>query len=396
MIPAPRAEGPIRILELTSADGSGGGPDKTILRGSALTDPEQFEITVCYVRHFQDDAFDIDDRARRLGLRFVGIDQRRWLDRAVWRSVRQVVQDQNIDIVHSHGYKADLLALMLSRTEGVSALSTVHGFTGNSWRERLLYYPVDRCLLKRFPRVITVSNDLRSSLLRAGARPDRVRTILNGIEHQKFRRCPERVQEYRAALELSPRDVVIGSVGRVELQKRFDVLLDAFATLLPRHPELRLLIAGEGSLRTKLESRAEQLGVASACRFLGHRPDTDRIYQAVDVFVQSSDYEGTPNVVLEAMAFEVPIVATDVGGTTDLIDHRIHGLVVPRRDPERLAQAIAQVVQHQPEAQRRVAAARARVEGELSFGTRMRAVESIYEELMTERRRQTRNGDLRN
>jgi glycosyltransferase involved in cell wall biosynthesis len=170
-------------------------------------------------------------------------------------------------------------------------------------------------------------------------------------------------------------------------------LLDAFASLLPKRPELRLFIVGEGSLRATLESHAERLGVAHACRFLGHRRDPDSIYHALDVFVQSSDYEGSPNVVLEAMAFETPVVATDVGGTADLIHDQVHGLVVPRRDPQRLAHAIAQVLQDRSATKERVAAARARVEGELSFDARMRAVEHVYQELMADRRSRPAPGD---
>ena len=118
---------------------------------------------------------------------------------------------------------------------------------------------------------------------------------------------------------LVPGEIALGGVGRVERQKRFDVLLQALALLLPRRPEVRLFIVGEGTLRPDLERMSHRLGVAHACRFFGHRGDLDHVYPALDVLVQSSDSEGTPNVVLEAMAFETPIVATDVGGTTELV-----------------------------------------------------------------------------
>jgi len=372
-------------MELTCAEGEGGGPDKTILLGAAQADPQRYAITVCYVVGGKGGSFGIAERARALGVQVLCLEERSRFDLAVWRAMRQLVRDRQIDIVHAHGYKADLYASLLARKEGVIPLATVHGFTGHTWRERFLYYPLDRRLLARFPKVIAVSSELRNTLLRAGARPEQVETILNGIDPRVFRRCPDRVPEYRSSLGVAPGEIVLGTVGRLERQKRFDVLLGVLAELLPSRPQLRLLVAGEGSLGSQLKQLAERLGVAHACRFLGHRRDVDRIYQAMDVFVQSSDYEGTPNVVLEAMAFETPVVATDVGGTTELIENGSHALVVPPRRPDLLARAILEVIQDPAATKRRVAAARARVEQEFSFEARMRAVERVYESLMLQR-----------
>ena len=248
--------------------------------------------------------------------------------------------------------------------------------------ERYVYYPADRRLLRRFPMVIAVSSDLRNSLVESGLKADRVRTVLNGIDPDRFRRDPSRIADFRQSLGLSPGEIALGGVGRVERQKRFDVLLRAFALLLPRQPLLRLFIVGEGSLRGELEQLARNLNVAHACRFLGHRSDLERIYPALDVYVQSSDYEGTPNVVLEAMAFETPIVATDVGGTTELVGHKVHAWVVPPRNPEALAGRRCAHAPRRGATSARVAAARARIERELSFDARMKTVEGIYEELM--------------
>ena len=122
---------------------------------------------------------------------------------------------------------------------------------------------------------------------------------------------------------IRPHETVIGSLGRIEPIKRFDLLIEAFATLRSERPNLRLLIAGEGSQRPILERRARDLGLGSTCRFLGHHADVAELHHAFDVFVQASAYEGTPNVVLEAMAMETPIVATDSGGTGEILRTRL-------------------------------------------------------------------------
>jgi len=225
-------------------------------------------------------------------------------------------------------------------------------------------------------------------LLRAGARPERVRTVLNGIDHEAFVRNPARVASMRDSLGFGSTDVVIGSVGRLEPQKRFDLLIDAFAEARQAHPGLRLVIAGDGSLAGSLRAQVDRLALGSSCLLLGHRSDVVDLHHAFDLYVQSSDYEGTPNAVLEAMALETPVVATDVGGTSQLVADGRDGLIVPLRDHAALVRAIDAVVCQPNQAKARATAARRRIETDLSFSTRMARVEEIYEELMAHRHRQ--------
>ena len=366
--------------------GTGGGPEKTILLGAARTDPAEFRITVCYIRDRRDTAFHLDARARELGVDYVEVHERHSLDRRIWPQLQQIVHDRGIDIVHAHEYKTDLLAWLLGRTGAVTPLATAHGWTGHSARERFGYYPVDKRLLARFPRVIAVSEQIRGELIAAGASPARVTTVLNGIDHVAFRRDPARVPAARQALGLSESDLAVGAVGRLEPQKRFDLLIEACAGLVPKYPRLRLLIAGDGSQREALEAVVARLGMGAACRLLGHQADIPALHHAFDLLVQSSDYEGTPNAVLEAMAFETPLVATDVGGTRELATDGVHGFVLPPGNAGRLAEAIDRALAA-PEAMRRMAAAaRARVEGELSFARRTETLNRIYRELAALRR----------
>jgi glycosyltransferase involved in cell wall biosynthesis len=211
-----------------------------------------------------------------------------------------------------------------------------------------------------------------------------VTVLLNGIDPEAFRADPRRRDRLRKELGFGQDDQVIGAVGRLEEQKRFDLLIDAFARLRSGWPGARLLITGDGSLRSRLEARAATLGLGAACRFLGHRHDIAALHDAFDLFVQSSEYEGTPNAVLEAMAMETPLVATDVGGTRELAFPDVHALVVPLHDTVALRDAMAAVLADPAAARARAVAARARVEHELSFAERTRRLERIYDDLMTE------------
>jgi glycosyltransferase involved in cell wall biosynthesis len=376
---------PLRVLELRCADGAGGGPEKTILLGAARADPSRYRVTVCYLREQRDADLAIATRAQTLGIDYVEIRQRHALDWRVWRSVRRLVDRLAIDIVHAHDYKTDLLALALARRGGPVPLATTHGWSDHGWRARLVYYPVDRRLLCRFPRVIAVSRQIRTELLRAGADPRRISVLRNGIDHRAFRRDVSQVPNMRARYGIRPGEVAIGAVGRLEPVKRFDLLLEAFAAVRKGRPGLRLLIAGDGSLKQELVTAAKRLRLGESCRFLGHVGAIASFYHALDLFVQSSGSEGSPNVVLEAMALETPVVATDVGGTRELVADGVHGLLVRPRDAGALSRALEQTLADAEATARRTLAARTRVEQELSFDARLRALEKIYESLVARR-----------
>jgi glycosyltransferase involved in cell wall biosynthesis len=372
---------PIRILELRSVRGTGGGPEKTILLGAASADRRRFAVTVCYIRDTRDNVFAIDRRARELDVDYVEVRERHSFDPSIVRRLRSVVRRRHIDIVHSHDHKTDALALLLARAERVTPVATAHGWTGHSRRERWLYYPLDKRLLSLFDRVVAVSSDIQRTLVRAGADPARVVTLPNGIDPVAFRRRPADRARVRTELQMAPDALVVGAVGRLEPQKRFDVLIDAFERLRRRRPNLRIVIAGEGGVRAALEQQIDRLDLRRHITLLGHRTDIASLHSAMDVFVQSSDYEGTPNAVLEAMALETPVVATTAGGTASLIDDEVHGLLVRPRDSAALADAIERALADAPATRRRVTAARARVEGKLSFEARMRVLETMYEDL---------------
>jgi glycosyltransferase involved in cell wall biosynthesis len=372
---------PIRVLELRSVWGTGGGPEKTIILGAARTDPRRIAVTVCYLRDERDPVFGVASRLEGVAIDYVEVRERHSFDPRIWRQLRALVRERRIDIVHAHDYKTDLLALALARAERVVALTTVHGWTGHTRREQV-YYWADKRLIARYPRVVAVSSQIRDELVRTGTPADRVTVILNGIDPAAFTRDRAAEPAARARLGLPAGATIVGAVGRLEPQKRFDLLIEAFARLRSFHPRLFLAIAGDGGLKADLEAGARAAGLGPAeFRLLGHQTDVALVHHAFDLFVQSSKYEGTPNAVLEAMAMESPLVATDVGGTAELAHDGVHALIVPPDDADALVVAMKRVLDDPAGARQRAAAARARVEGPLSFAARMAQLDAIYEEL---------------
>jgi glycosyltransferase involved in cell wall biosynthesis len=377
---------PVRVLEIRSVRGTGGGPEKTILLGAAQADASVCHVTVCYIRDARDDVFAVDMRASDMPVDYVEIRERNSFDPSVWSSLLRWIDERRIDLVHAHDYKTDLLAWLLHR-RGVPVLATAHGWTGHSARERRLYYPADKWLLARLPRVVAVSSEIRDELVRYGADPTRITVVLNAIDHVAYHRDRDREPTARERWNLHRDDLVLGAVGRLEPQKRFDLLIDVFGRIAQEMPHLRLLIAGDGSLRQSLESQIASAGLGEKCRLVGHVTDVPLFHHALDLLVQSSDYEGTPNAVLEAMAFETPLVATRAGGTAELVRDSLDGLLVPTGDPESLERAILKTLRDPESRAKRVGAARARVCSDLSFFARTRRLERIYQDLAPNGRR---------
>jgi glycosyltransferase involved in cell wall biosynthesis len=378
---------PSRILELRSVVGTGGGPEKTILFGTAAADRQRFEVTVCYIRDLRDDRHDLHDRAKQLGVDYFELSERHSFDWRVWPQLIALCRLKRVELIHAHDYKTSFLGWLAARKLGIDVIATAHGWTGHSWRERRLYYPAEKWVMKRFPRVIAVSGEIRRDLIAHGTRADAVSVVLNGIDPANFRREPSRRDPVRATFGIPLDACVIGSVGRLEPQKRFDLLIEAVRLVRREHPNVYLVIAGDGGARADLEAQVEQLAASPWCRLVGHQTNIRDLHNALDLYVQSSDYEGTSNAVLEAMAMETSIVATDAGGTAEMIEDDVQGIVVARGSASELARAVARLVDDPATRKRLSQAARLRVEGPLSFAARMRAVEDICQEIIVKRRR---------
>jgi glycosyltransferase involved in cell wall biosynthesis len=174
---------------------------------------------------------------------------------------------------------------------------------------------------------------------------------------------------------------VVGSVGCLAPRKDYATLLDALALLRGRGRDFRVELVGDGPERAALEAHAASLGLSDRVRFLGERPDVDRLLPTMDVFVLSSREEGIPNALLEAMAAGRPSVATAVGGTPEVMRDGETGWIVPPRSPERLAAALEQALDDPAEAARRGDNARRYAREVLSIDAMVRRHEAFYESL---------------
>lgn len=367
-----------RVLTILSVTGPGGGAEEIVLRNASRIDTSRFMMSVCVIRDEVDEQFNFTQRARDLGIDIHEIKQRGTLDRSVGKELAALVDKLRPRLIHAHGYKPVFYTWRICRKRDIVPVATLHGWTGHTPRERFFYYPIERRLLRSFSRIVAVSEDLRETYLRSGGRPEQVTVLLNGVDPQDFEPRPDLRDAVRERLGIKPDQIALCGVGRVEPQKRFDVLLEALAQLRQQHPECRLFICGTGSKDDELKECIARLKLGQAAVMLGHRTDMRELYHGFDIFVQSSDYEGTPTVLVEAMACRLPIVATDVGGTTQLVRPDKDALIVPRRDPGALSDAIARTIEDTAGTEERLEKARQRVETTLSFRERLNRLQQIY------------------
>lgn len=259
------------------------------------------------------------------------------------------------DVVHTHGYRADLIASSAARARRIPTVTTVHGFTGGDFKNRV-YEHLQQRAFRRFDAVVAVSRPLVARLSANGIARDRLHFLPNAYAAEATLLDRDAARE-----RLGIRDDAFraGWVGRLSQEKGPDVFVDALAQL-DAGQAVAASVLGDGAERDAVRARAASLGVAPQITWHGVVPNAGQLLAAFDVLVLSSRTEGTPMVVLEAMAAGVPIVATHVGGIPDMLSSREALLVAPD-DPAALAAAIRAVRADPAAAAERARAARCRL-----------------------------------
>ena len=229
-----------------------------------------------------------------------------------FRRIRNVIHEFRPDIVHTHGYRADLIGGLAARRAGVPWVATAHGFAGGGRKNRLYEWLQVRAY-RWAQAVIAVSEPIQRRLVKEGVAPDRIHRLRNAWAPK-----PLLTREMaRRRLGIEGVDASIGWVGRLSREKGADVFLDALARL--PHRRWTASIIGDGGERHALEAQALALGIADRVRWHGLLTDASELYRAFDVWVLSSRTEGTPIALFEAMSARVPAVVTAVGGVPDVV-----------------------------------------------------------------------------
>jgi len=321
------------------------------------------------------------DEARASRVRVDIVTERGAYDTRVMDQLRKLFQKHAPDVIQTHSVKSHALA-RLTRPDKGRWIAFHHGYTATDFKMRV-YNQLDRWSLPAADRVVTVCEPFAEQLTRIGVKRDRIRVLTNAIESHD-RTALTNGASGRRDWNLSEHARVLLVIGRLSREKGHTYLIQAAHLLRQKRPELdfQILLVGDGPERPSLEAQVSSFGLQDRVRFTGHLHDPSPMYALADMFVLPSLSEGSPNVLLEAMTAEVPIVATAVGGVPEMVESGRSALLTPPANAAALADSIAKLMDDPPLAKSLKEKARIDVQERHSPEAYYSALTQIYRELL--------------
>jgi glycosyltransferase involved in cell wall biosynthesis len=354
------------LLLVVNGFGVGGGELK-LLELASLLDRKKYAITIASVG--QGGA--LEEQFRALGCPVHVLPKAFGFDpRLPWR-LAKLMRACRAELVMSTLFYADIISALATFFYRPKALLSWEVITGQlSWYQVLAY----RLLAGRFALVAAVSNSIHPFIRgMRGMKEERISTIYYGVDLKKYQ---------PPARPVLKEEIVFGTVARLVYQKGHRWLLDAIPAVLEKYPRARWRFAGDGEKRSELEAQAQRLGIAHAVEFLGSRSDVQELLGTFDLFILPSLWEGFPNVLLEAMASGLPVIATAVEGTVEMVVNGETGRLVPKEDSRALTAAMLELAESPEVRQRMGKNGRLRVENHFSLDQQVARFEELFDRFL--------------
>lgn len=383
---------PVRVLDFRGTYKGGGGPDKTILNSAVQHDRSRVYVQVLYLRNPADTEYSIDKWAADLGVNYCDVMDRKLIDRQCVGEIKKVIQEQGIEVIHSHDEKTLLYGWMIRRAmPHVRIMYTCHLHSPYVRKDfdslaAFLNFKLRRkaniLLMERYHKpLLAVSHHTKQCMVADGLREEDIKVLHNGIDIDAWRAELGRAV-LRNELGIKPDEFLVGTVARIAQQhKDLPTFYRVAAEISRAIPKVKFVIVGDGhgDEMAKAKRRVAELGMEHSFFFTGHRTDLLDIYTSLDVFLMTSLTEGLPNTVLEAMALRVPVVSTAVAGVPELVDHGETGYLSPIRDVKSLSGQVVRLLENPSLREEFGQKARKRIEQDFSFANRVRRMEDYYE-----------------
>jgi glycosyltransferase involved in cell wall biosynthesis len=300
-------------------------------------------------------------------------------DRSTVAALTAWIKEFKPHVIHTHGYKADLLAWLANEKPSSALMATCHPWLGTRESVRMwMYKKLDQLVLTRFDKVVAISEKVKAECAAGFGRRNEIQVIANGLDLDQSGLARD-AEQHRLKWGIRPDAFVLGVIGRLSHEKGQHQLLPAFAELCRKTQRpLTLLIAGDGPDRTHLEKLARELGLNGQVKFLGFQQDIPAVLACLDLFVMPSLSEGLPLALLEAMAAGRTILATDVGDIKQVLDNGRGGLVVEPGDSKKLYKALADLIEQPAKRQEMARHAREQAQNRYSRQRMTAQYEQIY------------------
>jgi len=370
---------PLKVLHLRDTHEIG-GPGKTILETFRAIDHDRFHLHLgMFLREGAPDDSPFITGARLLGMPVHLIRAISPFDPRMILRLARLVRTERIDVIEGHEPSSDVMAYLASFFCRVTLINTTHGWIANNAKQRF-FNTLDELVLRRFALVMPVSGKLHAELLAAGVKPSRLRLLHNAIVLDKYRRTGQ--QGYLEGLLGRRLDgPVLASIGRLSAEKGHADLIEALAQVAAGGGQFSAVLAGDGPERESLLARIRAAGLEGQVHLPGYVSEPARILEETDLMVLPSHTEGLPNAALEALIMNVPVLATRVGGTPEVITDGETGRLVEPRSPAQLAAAITDFLAHRDAWLHMAERGRRMVEERFDFNARTRKLEAIYSTL---------------
>ncbi|MFA5339471.1 MAG: glycosyltransferase family 4 protein [Candidatus Omnitrophota bacterium] len=313
------------------------GAEKIILSIAEGIDREAFDPLIIVLQGEGDALPPLASEARNSGLRVEIVKLKGKFDRSSIGRLRNILLTNKIDILHANEYRSDIIGFLAARHTNARTIATAHGWLYIDPKIKL-YEWIDSMFLRAFDEVIAVSGAMKNELAKAGIPQDKLKIIENALDYSDIRSGAG--SDIRKEIGAGPETIIVGSVGRLSLERGYEYLLDAAKEILGKCSDIKFLIAGDGDLKNSLIARAQRLGIKEKIVFLGFRKDVKNVYAALDIFVSSSLRESFGLALVEAMAAGKPVVATAVGIAQEIIKNGDNGLLVKPGSAEEIGKAM--------------------------------------------------------
>lgn len=368
----------LHVLKITAISGS----ENHLLSLLPLLADRCVDIVVVVMIEPGKPVRDFSERLEKHGIKVLPVKIGLDLSLPALLKITRIMKREQPDIVHTHLIHGDLYGILSARIAGIREIfSTKHN--EDRFRKNFILQTLNRCLNSQARKIIAISPALKEFCIQyEKIDPQKIVVIPYGLEGYDKTLKDRRL---RQRLGYGKEQIVFGIVARLTEQKGHTYLLQAFREVVDESDNVRLLIAGDGTLRGKLEALTRKLGLESYVDFLGRRGCTADIYNALDVFIHPSLWEGFGLVFLEAMSFALPIIATRVSAIPDIIRNGETGILVPAKNIPELAEAMKWMILHPDERKEMGKSGKQKLQDSFGVETMVERTYEIYQEIYREK-----------
>lgn len=373
----------IKILQITDSKHLGGGSQQRIrILCKGLNKRKFHSIIVCrpgpLVKFYQ-----------KQGFKTIPLELRHHY-RSVFELIG-IIKKNNISIVHTHNLLADKVGCMAAKLAGVPVIiSTLHKLVNiSSSGKRKYNFPIwlHNYIVKYLTdRIITVSDAVRSTAIKElKVKPSQVITIHNATDLNKFQKDipQDKILSLKKELNITPDSIIVTVIGRLTTGKGLEDFLGCIPNVINKTKEVIFLIVGQGRQKPRFIKLAKTLGIEKNIVFTGYRSDIERILKLSDIVVVPSLAEGLSRVILEAMASEKAVIATDVGGNSEAVVHNKTGMLVPPKNPNALSESLLMLISDRDKMKQMGKAGFLRVKEKFNVPHFIEETEKVFEECLS-------------